>query len=93
MSTIVWALGLFCLCVGWGFLMNTAMNGASTLTQDAGTAIGLGSPVFGVTALGSGLVYFLTKSRTKALWGWFLLILVAFTILGIGAAQIARVSN
>ncbi len=93
MLTILWIGGLFGGCIVWGLLMNTAMFGASAnFQEDLGVALGIGGSVFAFTALGAGVAWAITRSRTKALWAWTILILLALAVLGIGAAQSMRMS-
>jgi hypothetical protein len=88
---LLWVFGLMTLCVAWGAAMHTASYGAVQRTSlNLGVGIGMGLPVFFTTSLGGGLTYAITRNRTKALWAWTVLVLVAFAVLGVGAARVMR---
>lgn len=90
LATAAWIFGLLLLSVGWGAAMTSAIYGPSTWTEALGGGIGMGTPVYLVTSLGAGLVWALTKNRRRALVAWGVLILIAFVVLGIGAAAGSR---
>ncbi len=86
-----WLTALAATCFGWAVLMNVAMNGVYTYWQDTVfEALGMGGPVFAGTGIVAGIAYAGTKNPIKALWVWTILILVAFSIMGIGAARMVR---
>ncbi len=92
MKIWLWIVGLLVGTLLWAMLMGTAMGFASTSgLENFGLYIGMGAPVFGGTGIISGIVYLVVKDANKALWTWTILLLLGFTILGIGGAKIASV--
>lgn len=88
---LIWVGGLFIGSLLWALLMNTAMGHRSGSFQfELGAALGMGGPIFLGTGIVAGIVYAVSKSRSKALWTWTILLLVVFALLSIGGIQVTR---
>ena len=91
---LIWIGGLFIGSLLWAFLMNTAMWGRlGSFSFELGAALGEGGVVFLGTGLVSGIVYAVSKSSSKALWTWTILLLIVFVLLSIGGVQLVRSSR
>jgi hypothetical protein len=89
MKVILWGLSLLIGAMVWALLMITAMfgNGQSGFIPQLGSALGMGGPVFLITGVIAGTVYFFKRNPSTAMWTWTILLLVTFVALGIGGAK------
>jgi hypothetical protein len=53
----------------------------------------MGGPLFMLTGVIAGAVYAITKVAKKAMWTWTILLLIAFSFLGVGGVQMQRMKN
>lgn len=88
---VIWAVGLLVVTVAWAALMNNSLGLSGSTKFQAGAVIGFGGPVFVATGLIAGIVYLVTKKPTASMWTWTILLLAAFTLLGIGGAYSGHV--
>ena len=84
-NVTTWALGLLiCSFVG-AFLLNAAKTGTFVFQMDV--ALSLGGPVFFNTGAVAGIVYFLKRQPSTAMWFWTILLVVTFLVLWIGGVD------
>lgn len=94
-KVMLWAIGLFVGSIIWALLISTAIGGVETgsFSLQMALALGLGGPVFLITGVIAGIVYFFKRSPSAAMWTWTVLLLVTLVALGIGGTKQAGVAS
>ncbi len=85
-----WILGLFVCSFIWAFLMDAMIgNGHADAVSRTVTALTMSLLVFAPTGLFAGIVYFIKRKSTSAMWVWTISLLLALVLLSIGATKMA----